>query len=105
MSLVHCKVSSECVGFVFCRDRKSIQRRVIAIVWGKCCPGAVQSLHLMDPQLSSRPSVEFSVEFAGGKEAKQPFEIPVTSEEVAQLEIGVGQIERVEEEKVEVEEE
>ena len=52
-----------------------------------------------------KASVEFSVEFAGGKEAKQPFEIPVTSEEVAQLEIGVGQIERVEEEKVEVEEE
>jgi hypothetical protein len=44
------------------------------------------------------------VQTPSGKEAKQPVEVPVTGEEVAQLEIGVGQIERREEEKVEEEE-
>jgi len=38
-----------------------------------------------------------NVEFAGGKEAEQPLESPVTGEEA----VSVGRIERVEEEKVE----
>ena len=44
------------------------------------------------------------VQTPSGKEAKQPVEVPVTGEEVAQLEIGIGQIERREEGKVEEEE-
>ena len=84
---------------VFCRDRKSIQRR------------AGEGIGKLMSQYSSTKSTftgsnffKASVEFAGGKEAKQPPEIPVTGEEADQLEIGVGKIERVQEEKVEEEE-
>ena len=42
-----------------------------------------------------------SARFVGGKEAKQTSEFPVANVEVAQLEIDVGQIERVVEEEQE----
>ena len=78
---------------VFCRDKKSIQRR------------ANQSIRKMLPQRSTkRTSAGFSevvgAELAGqGKEDKQPAECSVNSEEAAQLESSVGQLDRFEEEE------
>ena len=77
---------------VFCRDRKSIQRR------------ANQSLKKLLPQRSTKSTNTGSSETVGavlaaGEEAKQPVECSINSEEAAQLDIGIGQLDRLEEEE------
>jgi hypothetical protein len=77
---------------VFCRDRKSIQRRLS------------QRIRKLLPQRSRKPtntgsSEVISAVLAAGKVAKQPVERSVESEEAAQREIGVVQLDRLEEEE------
>ena len=76
---------------VLCRDRKSIQRR------------AKESITKLLPQRSTKrtsagSSESVGADLAGGTEAKQMVEYSAEIEEAAQLEIGVGRLERLEEE-------
>ena len=79
---------------VFCRDRKSIQRR------------AGQSMKRVLSRLSTKQSKDTGSSVVvgtelleGDKESKQTFERLVDGKEAAQVEIGVGQLDRLEEEK------
>ena len=77
---------------VFCRDRKSMQRRV--------SQSTKKLLSLFSTTFTSAGSSEVvSAELAEGRETKQPVEYSVESETAAQLEIGVGQLDRPLEEK------
>jgi hypothetical protein len=81
---------------VFCRDKKSIQRRVS------------QNTKKLLSRFSIRSSIRFTsagssevvvADLAGGKEAKQAVEYSIGSKEAAQLETGVGQLDKLEEEE------
>jgi hypothetical protein len=77
---------------VFCRDRRSIQRRVS------------QNMRKLLPRRSTKStntgsSALVSAVLAVGKEVNQPVEHSVKSEVAAQLEIGVGQIDRLDDEE------
>jgi hypothetical protein len=77
---------------VFCRDRKSIQRRLsqhtkILLSWFSIRFTSAGSSEVVDADL------------ADGKEAKQTAEYSVESKEAAQLETGVGQLDKLEEEE------
>jgi hypothetical protein len=78
---------------VFCRDRKSIQRRV--------SQSMKKLLSLFNTKFTSAGSSEVvGPELAGGgKESKQSVEYSVENEAAAQPEIGVGKLDRLEEEK------
>jgi len=77
---------------VFCRDRKSIQRRV--------SQSTKKLLSWFSIKFTSAESSEVvGADLADGKEAKQTVEYSVESKEAAQLETGVGQLDKLEEEE------
>ena len=81
---------------VFCRDRKSMQRRV--------SQSTKKLLSLFNTKFTSAGSGEVvDPELAGGREAKQSVEYLVEREAAAQSEIGIGQLESLEEEEEEEE--
>ena len=77
---------------IFCRDKRSISQRATNTIYRFSSNIAINGSSVFK-------AVSASVKFAVGKEAKKSGEFSVANEEVAQLEIDVGQIERVMEEE------
>jgi hypothetical protein len=87
---------------VFCRDRKSIQRRVAETT--KKLRSSITKFRTKFTSFrvsttDTGASKVVSVELAGDIETKRPFECSFNREKDAQLEIGVVQVERFEEEE------